>query len=387
MSGSKAPLIAAGGVLAVLVIAAISGGGGGSGDSQSIPDAADRGAVEVSMTAPSLASPIVVDTVAAAAKTTIAGPITVGASGGDVTKLQQRLTDLGFAPGPIDGQFGENTQQAIWAYKKLILKVPREELRASNSASQVTPEMWLAMQDDIEIPPRRPQGPGTQHMEVYLPEQVAIVFHADQPVLIAHISSGELDENGLPAEFCEVGKFDTDEKGNVVDPPVEKAICALAKTPGGVFQFYREVEGNRVSALGGMRNPAYFNYGIAVHGAFEVPLYPASHGCIRLNHTISESFLDLVKKGDLVFVWGHDGKQPEQYTKNERLPSFNYADPNATTTTSSTSTTTTSTMLVPATTVAPTTTRPAPTTTRPATTTTAPATTTVAVTTTTQPTP
>ena len=371
----------------MLVIAAISGGGGGSGDSQSIPDAADRGAVEVSMTAPSLASPIVVDTVAAAAKTTIAGPITVGASGGDVTKLQQRLTDLGFAPGPIDGQFGENTQQAIWAYKKLILKVPREELRASNSASQVTPEMWLAMQDDIEIPPRRPQGPGTQHMEVYLPEQVAIVFHADQPVLIAHISSGELDENGLPAEFCEVGKFDTDEKGNVVDPPVEKAICALAKTPGGVFQFYREVEGNRVSALGGMRNPAYFNYGIAVHGAFEVPLYPASHGCIRLNHTISESFLDLVKKGDLVFVWGHDGKQPEQYTKNERLPSFNYADPNATTTTSSTSTTTTSTMLVPATTVAPTTTRPAPTTTRPATTTTAPATTTVAVTTTTQPTP
>ena len=367
MSGSKAPLIAAGGVLAVLVIAAISGGGGGSGDSQSIPDAADRGAVEVSMTAPSLASPIVVDTVAAAAKTTIAGPITVGASGGDVTKLQQRLTDLGFAPGPIDGQFGENTQQAIWAYKKLILKVPREELRASNSASQVTPEMWLAMQDDIEIPPRRPQGPGTQHMEVYLPEQVAIVFHADVPVLITHISSGDLDENGQPVEFCEIGKFDTDDKGNVVDPPVEKAICAKAKTPGGIFQFYREFEGNRVSALGGMKNPAYFNYGIAVHGAFEVPLHPASHGCVRVNHYISDFFLDLVGRGDLVFVWGHDGKEPEHYTKSERLPSFNYADPNATTTTSSTTTT-----------VAPTTTKPATTTTKPpaTTTTVAPTTTT-----------
>ena len=212
------------------------------------------------MTAPSLASPIVVDTVAAAAKTTIAGPITVGASGGDVTKLQQRLTDLGFAPGPIDGQFGENTQQAIWAYKKLILKVPREELRASNSASQVTPEMWLAMQDDIEIPPRRPQGPGTQHMEVYLPEQVAIVFHADQPVLIAHISSGELDENGLPAEFCEVGKFDTDEKGNVVDPPVETddGLVVAAHPPqrpteqGGssVLTVVLEVAGNDDGPLG-----------------------------------------------------------------------------------------------------------------------------------------
>jgi hypothetical protein len=313
MSASRTPLIAAGAVLAVLVIAAVSGGGGGN--PESIPDAADRGGVDVAMTAPSLAAPIVVDTVAAAQKTTIAGPITIGSSGGDVQQLQQRLTDLGFDPGPIDGQFGENTQQAVWAYKKLILEVPREELRASNSASQVTPDMWLAMQDDIAIPPRRPQGPGTQHMEIYLPEQVAIVFHADQPVLITHISSGELDESGQPAEFCEIGTFDTDEKGNVLDPPVEKAICAKAKTPGGVFKFYREVDGNRVSALGGMRNPAYFNYGIAVHGAFEVPLYPASHGCIRLNHSISEYFLDLVDKGDLVFVWGHDGKEPEQYSE------------------------------------------------------------------------
>jgi len=352
----------------VLVIAAVSGGGGnGNGNSNEIPDAADRGGVEVSLTTPSLEAPIVVDTVSAAQKTTIAGPITINSSGDDVRKLQQRLTDLGFAPGPIDGQFGESTQQATWAYKKLILKVPREALRASNSASQVTPEMWLAMQDDIAIPPRRPQGPGTQHMEIYLPEQVAIVFHDDQPVLIAHISSGELDASGQPAEFCEIGAFDTDEKGNVLDPPVEKAICAKAKTPGGVFKFYREYEGNRVSALGGMRNPAYFNYGIAVHGAFEVPLYPASHGCIRLNHAISENFLDLVDRSDLVFVWGHDGKEPEQYTENERLPSFNYADPNATTTTTS-STTTTSTTVAPTTTVAPATTKPATTTTAPATT-------------------
>ncbi|HAP74940.1 MAG TPA: hypothetical protein DCR14_02555, partial [Acidimicrobiaceae bacterium] len=60
--------------------------------------------------------------------------------------------------------------------------------------------------------PRRP-GSGARHMEIYLPEQVAIVFHADVPVLVTHISSGELDENGEPAEFCEVGVFDTDEKG------------------------------------------------------------------------------------------------------------------------------------------------------------------------------
>jgi len=110
-----------------------------------------------------------------------------------------------------------------------------------------------------------------------------------------------------------------------------------------------------------------------------VPLYPASHGCVRINHHISEYFLDLVERNDRVYVWGHDGKEPEQYTKNQSLPSFNYADPNATTTTSSTTTTTPPTTTKPPTT----TTKPPTTTTKPTTTTSAP--TTTAPTTTTEP--
>jgi hypothetical protein len=125
-----------------------------------------------------------------------------------------------------------------------------------------------------------------------------------------------------------------------------------------------------------MMNPVYFNYGIAVHGADNVPLEPASHGCVRLNQTIAKVFPAMVAKGDLVYVWGQDGKQPEQYSRNESLPSFNYANPDATTTTSSTTTT------------VPTTTLPAPTTTAktastPPATTTAPTTTTPSATTTT----
>ena len=42
------------------------------------------------------------------------------------------------------------------------------------------------------------------------------------------------------------------------------------------------VEGIRRRALGGMWDPVYFNYGIAMHGALNVPLEPASHGCIRI---------------------------------------------------------------------------------------------------------
>jgi hypothetical protein len=355
------PAIASAGVLGIVVLAGVTGAGGGDAGSGT-----STSAITTTLVAPpSTTQPIVVATEPASQKTQLAGTIAKGSVGDDVQVVQQRLTDLGFAPGPVDGQFGENTRQAVWAYEKLVLRTPRAE-----ATGQVTNDMWQGMQDDIAIRPRRPNGPGSQHMEIYLPEQVAAVFHGDLPVLVAHISSGELDASGQPDEFCETIKLDTDEKGAPIDPPVEKQICAKSKTPGGVFRFERKYVGKRNGPLGGMMNPVYFNFGIAVHGADNVPLQPASHGCVRLNQMIATTFQELVSIGDRVYVWGHDGKEPEQYSKSESLPSFNYADPNATTTTS------TSTSTVPKATT--TTTKPAPTTTKPAPTTTTSTTTTVA---------
>jgi hypothetical protein len=350
--------VAAASVLGVVLIAAVGSAvrGGGDGEGAIIDDG---GQVDVSLTVPATTQPIVVDTAAVVSKTQFAAPVTINSSGDDVRQLQQRLTDLGFAPGPIDGQFGSGTQQAVWAYKKLVMQIPKETLQDSDTASQVSNEMWQQMQDPITIPPRRPQQfAGSRHMEVYLPEQVAIIFHDDAPVLITHISSGEVLADGVtPDTFCETVTYDTDRNGNPLPEPKEEAICAESKTPGGVFKFYRRYEGNRQGPLGGMFNPVYFNYGIAIHGAQNVPLYPASHGCVRVNNAIAEFLPDLVKNGDRVYVWGHDGKQPEQYSQRESLPSFNRPDPNATTTTSSTTTTTT---VAP-----PTTPAPAPTTVKP----------------------
>ena len=45
-----------------------------------------------------------------------------------------------------------------------------------------------------------------------------------------------------------------------------------------------------------MYNPVYFNYGIAIHGAQNVPDDPASHGCIRINNYLAEFFPDLVTR-------------------------------------------------------------------------------------------
>jgi len=361
------PAVAGAGVLAVVIIAGVSGRGGAS-SAGTVPSTV--ASVAVPSTAPISAPPIVVDTDPAIVKTALDHTLSKGNAGDDVKALQQRLTDLGFDPGPIDGLFGSGTQQAVWAYEKLVLKTPRTE-----ATGHVTDAMWQVMQDRITIPPRRSTAPGSTHVEIYVPEQVLIVFDNNVPKLISHISTGVQNPDGTPQKWCDTLTYDTGPNGEPLPEPVTRQECADAKTPGGVFHFTRRYDGKRTGPLGGMTNPVYFNFGIAVHGADNVPLEPASHGCVRLNQTVAKVFPSMVKKGDLVYVWGQDGKQPEQYTRRESLPSFNYADPDATTTTTSTTTTTT----VPRTTVAPTTTVKS-TTTIPATTTTA---TTPAVTTTT----
>jgi peptidoglycan hydrolase-like protein with peptidoglycan-binding domain len=276
-------------------------------------------------------------------ETTVPGPTTTivqrplprelvkGATGEDVKMVQQRLYDIGFDPGGVDGVYGTSTIQAVWAFEKLVLGTPPDKV-----TGQVTPAIWQRMEQPLGVQPLRPNGSPT-HVEVYLPQQVLVVFRDNSPILISHISTGSNQD------WCEVVKVDNDD-----GTQTEKGICGKSITPGGVFSFNRRRAGWREGELGRMWNPVYFNYGIAVHGAGNVPSYPASHGCVRIPMHIGNYFPSLVKYGDQVFVF--DGiKEPEAY--GAQVPPFNTPDPNYTTTTSSTTTTTT---------VAPTT-RPAPT--------------------------
>jgi peptidoglycan hydrolase-like protein with peptidoglycan-binding domain len=262
------------------------------------------------------AAPVVVS--APAADPTTEGPTTTivevplsrtlasGTAGDDVTRLQQRLHDLGYDPGPIDGQFGPATQMAVWAFQKLV-----QGLSGKDVTGKVTPETWHAIEQPETIRPLRPNASET-HLEIYLPSQTAVLFVDDNVRLITHISSG------TGKEWCENG------------------YCSVAVTPGGVYKFGRRVDGWDDSVLGQLYNPVYFNYGVAVHGAYNVPLYPASHSCVRIPMHIAEYFPTLVKRGDDVFVF--DGlKDPETY--GAQPPPFNSKDPNATTTTQATTTT------------------------------------------------
>lgn len=343
------PAVAASTVLAVVLVAAMSGRSDGSAANPATPTSVAAGAT--SSTTPNL----VVMTEPAAPKSQLVASLSGGMQGSDVTMVQQRLTDLGFQPGPVDGVFGSATQQAVWAFEKLILKTPRAQ-----ATGVVTNDMWQKMQDDIVVSPRRPEGAGTTHVEIYVPEQVMAVFSGDTAVFVTHVSTGEQNPDGSAKKWCATLDIDTDVNGNKLPEVVTKSQCADAKTPGGIFTIKTTDAGNHASPLGTMFNPVFFNYGIAIHGAMNVPLQPASHGCVRISNFLAKSFPDLIHIGDRVYVWAQDGKQPEQYSERDSQPSWNYDNPDATTTTTSTTAppTTLPATTVPATTVAPTTARP-----------------------------
>ncbi len=241
-------------------------------------------------------------------------------TGEDVRRVQQRLKDLGFDPGVIDGVYGSNTIMAVWAFQALVMNMTRDTV-----TDFVTPIAWDVMRGNVTITPRRTETTPT-HVEIYLPEQVMVVFKEDKPLLVTHISSGS------NLDWCEAVRIDPGEEGNTTNQQIQIGVCGRSFTPGGVYYFYSRKVGIRESQLGSMWNPVYFNYGIAVHGALQIPNYPASHGCIRIPIYISEYFPSLVQYGDRVFVF--DGvKEPEDY--GSPPPYFNRPWPGFTTTTSS----------------------------------------------------
>ena len=191
-----------------------------------------------------------------------------GSRGPDVTVLQQRLTALRFDPGPVDGSYGSDTTAAVWAFQKLT---------GARPTGTVDHEMWAALALAGIAPPLAPGG-SARRVEIDLLRQLLFVYDQDQLRLVSHVSTGSGDR------FCDGGR------------------CRNAVTPRGQYAFSWRWNGWRRSDLGLLYNPVYFHGGIAVHGALSVPLYPASHGCVRIPMHIAEYFPDLVAEGDPVYV-------------------------------------------------------------------------------------
>jgi N-acetylmuramoyl-L-alanine amidase len=170
-----------------------------------------------------------------------------GAEGPQVVALQRRLHELGYQVQEADGQFGPETHHSVVAFQK-VNRLGRDGV--------VGPITRKALQRP-RVPKPRSAKAGF-HVEADLTLQVVYMVRDGRITEILDASSAS-------------GQTYT------VDGDVR-----LAVTPQGSFVIQRKIDAWRRSKLGLLYRPAYFIGGYALHGAYSVPPFPASHGCIRI---------------------------------------------------------------------------------------------------------
>jgi hypothetical protein len=218
------------------------------------------------------------------------GNLGPGSNADVVRAYQQRLADLHFDPGPVDGNYGQATVYAVQALQKLI-GMPRTGRLGTAEAIQLAVFQYPA--------PLQPLGEGNR-TELDVGKQLLTLYENYQVRLITTTSTGS------GQHYC-------------YNSPREnptRHICEVATTPSGRFTYTRWVKGWDKSPLGQLYQPYYFNGGIAVHGYPEVPTTPASHGCARIPMHIAQYYPLLVHVGDPVYVFGG---QPAQILSSSAI--------------------------------------------------------------------
>jgi peptidoglycan hydrolase-like protein with peptidoglycan-binding domain len=196
-----------------------------------------------------------------------------GMTGSDVKSLQRRLAALKYYPGAIDGQFGGNTLAAVWAFQDVNRLKVTGVINAATKRALVHPKTYKS---------NDPRQDGTR-VEVNQAIEVLVLYKNDKIALISHVSSG----GGY--------YYDCGADG-----------CAQAVTPNGNYRTTVYMSGWVTVPLGQMYKPVFFISTVyAIHGDTFVPVYPASHGCVRIPMDIANFFHTMIRTpGTEVFVYG-----------------------------------------------------------------------------------
>src|SRR5215471_20724365 len=170
-----------------------------------------------------------------------------GMRGQAVRLLQRRLAALKYYPGRVNGRFGSNTLEAVWAFQETQGLHPRNTVTAAMQRALASPR-----------PPRAlvPRG-GRMRIEVSLKHQVLVLYKHNRVALVSHVSTAG-------------GRYFCSPNG-----------CGDPVTPTGDFTTLSFMPGWVSVPLGQMYNPVFFIGTLyAIHGDTQVPLRPASHGCV-----------------------------------------------------------------------------------------------------------
>ena len=296
--------------LTVPALAACSGSGGGDGEADAAaPPTEETGTNEPTTVAePTTDAPTTTVPETTAAPTTTTPPTTtlppvtlppgpqniepigpvapllaVGSANGEATShIQQRLQDLNFWVGAIDGQYGLTTRQAVMAFQKY----------AGLGTSGYVDDATAAALSGATEQARSTADAGTL-VEVDKTRQLLFFVVDGRTQWIFNTSTA----NGLPYE-----EEDQNSPGEL-----QKGV---AVTPDGLHHVNRErAEGWWEGDLGKIYRPKYFVGGVAVHGSNSIPNYPASHGCVRVSVPAMDFIWETGMMPMRIPVWVH-GQPP-----------------------------------------------------------------------------
>jgi len=200
-----------------------------------------------------------------------------------VGPYEQRLADLKFDPGAVDGVYDQATTYAVHALQKITGADRNGRISVGEKAALETFQYPLPLHPEAEA----------NRTEIDVAKQVLTLYEGYQVRLISTTSTAS-GEN-----YCY----------NTPKAAPTRRVCEVAATPSGRYTYYFYYDGWHKGDLGALYNPFYFNKGIAVHGYQDVPPYPASHGCSRIPMHIAEYFHTLVTQDAPVYV---EGGQPAQ---------------------------------------------------------------------------
>jgi peptidoglycan hydrolase-like protein with peptidoglycan-binding domain len=191
-----------------------------------------------------------------------------GDRGADVLGLQQRLVAQKVDVGPVDGVFGYDLRHAVTAFQK-SQGLPRTGVYDKATSARLAAPRAV----HLRYPSRG------RAVEVDIARQVLYLSEGGRLIRIVDVSTGS---DRL---------YESD------------GVTYKAYTPTGRFSVQRKIDGVRVSRLGELYRPAYFTQGWAVHGSGNVPVYPDSHGCVRVTNPAMDRLFPLLTIGVPVSVY------------------------------------------------------------------------------------
>jgi len=184
--------------------------------------------------------------------TTVALPqLRRGSLGPSVRVLERRLWDLRYALLRVDGAYGQDTYDAVVAFQK-VNGLPR--------SGEVDPALWRRLQR-ASVPHARYGG---SHVEVDKSRQVLFEVRQGRVSLVVPVSTG-----------------------------------ATGNTPLGLWHVYSRVAGWSWV----LWYPTYFLRGFAIHGYPDVPVYPASHGCVRVPMWVATRLFAMHPSGFPIYIY------------------------------------------------------------------------------------